>query len=118
MTIEEKIFSHMRFDRERMEEYGFENKGPGATLSRGFMGGDLTAELVVHENGKVRGRVIDNMNEEEYYQLRMPNHSGAFVGSVREEYEKLLRDIAEKCCNEVDFASDQANRIADETAEK
>ena len=118
MTIEEKIFSHMRFNRKRMEEYGFENKGPGATLSREFMDGDFTADFVVHENGSIRGRVIDNMNEEEYYQLRMPNHSGAFVGSVREEYEKLLRDIAEKCCTEVAFASNQANRIADAVMEK
>lgn len=112
MTIEEKVFSRMRFDRDRMEAYGFEDKGPGAVLSRGFMDGDFTAELVVHKNGTVRGRVIDNMNEEEYYQLRMPNYTGAFVGAVREEYEKLLRDIAKKCCNEVAFAADQSNRIA------
>jgi alkylated DNA nucleotide flippase Atl1/predicted DNA-binding protein (MmcQ/YjbR family) len=42
----------------------------------------------------------------------MPNYSGAFVGSVRAAYEELLLDIADKCCTDVAFVSDQSNRIA------
>ena len=76
------------------------------------MDGDFTAEIRVYENGSVRGRVIDNMMGEEYLPLRMPNYTGAFVGSVRESYENLLSDIADKCCTEVTFVSDQSNRIA------
>jgi len=112
MTIEQKVFSRMRFSRKRLAEYGFVDKGTCFSLSKEFMGGDFTAEIRVYENGSVRGRVLDNMMGEEYIPLRMPNYSGAFVGSVREAYEALLRDIAEKCCDEVAFASDQSNRVA------
>ena len=111
MTTEQKVFSRRRFITMRMTEYGFINMGACYSLSEKFMDGDFTAEIRVYENGSVQGRVIDNMIGEEYIPLRMPNYSGAFVGSVREAYEELLLDIAEKCCTEVAFASDQSNRI-------
>ena len=109
--IEQKIFSRMRFDTERMEAYGFAGKGTSYILEKDFMGGDFTAVLTVHENGQVRGRVLDNMNDEEYVQLRMPNYTGSYVNTVRAAYEEVLRDVAEQCCREVAFASDQSNRI-------
>jgi alkylated DNA nucleotide flippase Atl1 len=55
---------------------------------------------------------MDNMIGEEYIPLRMPNYEGAFVGSVRAAYEELLLGIADACCTEVSFVSDQSNRIA------
>ncbi len=112
MTIEQKIFSRRRFSTKRMENYGFENKNACYTLSKEFMDGDFTAEIRVYENGSVVGRVMDNMMSEEYIPLRMPNYTGAFVGSVRAAYEELLLDIADNCCTDVAFASDQSNRIA------
>ena len=112
MTIEQKVFSRRRFITKCLEDYGFENKDACYSLSKEFMGGDFTAELRVYENGRVIGRVIDNMMGEEYIPLRMPNYAGAFVGSVRAAYEELLLDIADKCCADVAFASDQSNRIA------
>ena len=95
-----------------MENYGFENKNACYTLSKEFMDGDFTAEIRVYENGSVVGRVVDNMMDEEYIPLRMPNYTGAFVGSVRAAYEELLLDIADKCCTDVVFVSGQSNRIA------
>ena len=118
MTIEQKLFSHMRFSTKQLEEYGFEKKEACYRIDKLFMDGDFTAEIMVYENGTVRGRVIDNMNEEEYIPLRMPNYNGAFVGSVRAAYEELLQDIAAECCTEVAFASDQANRISGAILEK
>ena len=112
MTIEQKIFSRRRFSTKRLEDYGFENKEACYSLSKTFMDGDFAAEIRVYKNGSVQGRVLDNMIGEEYIPLRMPNYSGAFVGSVRAAYEELLLDIADKCCTEVSFVSDQSNRIA------
>ena len=118
MTIEDKVFSRKRFITAKLAEYGFINKEACYFLSRDFMDGDFTAEIMVYGNGTVRSRVIDNMNDEEFVRLRMPNYYGAFVGSVREEYEKLLRDIADRCCADVTFASDQSNRVAAAILEK
>ena len=108
----------MRFDTDRMEVYGFIKKGKSYILEKDFMDGDFTASVTVHENGQVRGRVLDNMNDEEYLQLRMPNYNGSYVNTVRAAYEDVLRDIAEHCCTEVAFASDQSNRIAAAISER
>ena len=94
MTIEQKVFSRKRFITKRLADYGFINNDACYSLSKGFLDGDFTAEIRVYENGTVNGRVMDNMIGEEYTPLRMPNYAGAFVGSVREAYEELLRDIA------------------------
>lgn len=112
MTIEQKIFSRRRFRTKSLVEYGFIDMDSCYSLSREFMDGDFTAEIRVYENGNVLGRVMDNMTDEEYIPLRMPNYSGAFVGSVRAAYEELLTDIADKCCTDVAFVSDQSNRVA------
>ncbi|MCR5482041.1 MAG: MmcQ/YjbR family DNA-binding protein, partial [Clostridia bacterium] len=64
------------------------------------------------------GKVIDLINDEEYAPLRNENMTGAFVGKVREEYENILSDICDKCCDTVLFASDQANRITEEILKK
>ena len=112
MTIEQKVFSRKRFITKRLADYGFINNDACYSLSKGFLDGDFTAEIRVYENGTVNGRVMDNMIGEEYTPLRMPNYAGAFVGSVREAYEGLLNDIADSCCTDVTFASDQSNRIA------
>ena len=37
--IEQKIFSRMRFDTERMEAYGFARKGTSYILEKDFMDG-------------------------------------------------------------------------------
>ena len=118
MTTEQKVFSRKRFNTKRLTEYGFTNMGPCYSLSREFMDGDFTAEIKVYENGSVQGRVLDNMIGEEYIPLRMPNYTGAFVGSVRAAYEELLLDIAGECCTDVTFTSDQSNRIAGAILEK
>ena len=108
----------MRFDAERMEAYGFIRMGTGYVLEKDFMDGDFTAAVTVTESGQVRGRVLDNMNDEEYLQLRMPNYMGSYVNTVRAAYEEVLMDIAEHCCSEVAFASDQSNRIAAAIADR
>jgi predicted DNA-binding protein (MmcQ/YjbR family)/alkylated DNA nucleotide flippase Atl1 len=106
------MFLRMRWNRGKMEKYGFAGTDGGLVFMRDFMDGDFTAEVTVHSNGSTLFRVIDRMNEEEYAQLNNPVYNGAFVNTVRSEYEELLADIAANCCDEADFASDQSIRIA------
>ena len=114
MTVEQEVFRRMRFDKDKMEDGGFVKKGDRWKLNTDFMNGDFIAEITVMENGDVSGKVTDKMNDEEYAPLRVPHFSGAYVNSVRDAYEKLLRDIAARCCVRVTFDSDQCNRIADD----
>ena len=126
MDIESKVFARKRFVPELVEDYGFIRNCASAEEQSGaryhdeisFMDGDFRASLDISSAGELTGRVIDVMNEEEYAPLRAAGMNGAYVNTVRAAYEELLADIAEKCCVDVLFASDQANRIAAQIREE
>ena len=112
MTIEEKIFSCRRFLPERMIRYGFRETKGGYLYETELQNGDFSVSLFVSSSGEAKGSVIDNMNGEEYVQLRIESYTGAYVSAVRASYEALLSDIASFCCVDVLFSSEQSNRIA------
>ncbi|MBO4897060.1 MAG: MmcQ/YjbR family DNA-binding protein [Clostridia bacterium] len=111
MTVEERVFKNKRFIFEKLKDCGFEKTDGVYKYKTCFLKGDFKAEISVSDAGEVSGRVIDNMSGEEYSQLRSSAFDGAYVNSVRDAYEKLLIDMSEKCCRNVLFASDQANRV-------
>lgn len=108
-TIEESVFARKRWVPEKMRAFGFRPVGDGYVLERSFLDGDFKAALSVTEKGAVTGRVIDAISQDDYYQLRQKNATGAYVNTVRAAYAQLLEEIAAACCQEVLFASDQAN---------
>ena len=110
-TIEESVFARKRWGPEKMRAFGFRPVGDGYVLERSFLDGDFKAVLSVTEKGAVTGRVIDAISQDDYYQLRQKNATGAYVNTVRAAYAQLLEEIAAACCQEVLFASDQANRL-------
>lgn len=118
MTTEEKVFRRRRFLPERMERFGFRKTENGYEYTADFLNGEFRAILTVTGAGDVRGSVIDCMNNEEYTPLRAESFNGAYVNSVRNAYEELLTAVAEQCCRDVLFVSDQANRIADRILER
>lgn len=113
MEIEQKVFRRKRFVLSLMKDHGFRESGDDMVLESDFMGGDFHSVLTAFPDGSVSGKVIDVMNEEEYYQLRNEDFDGAYVNSVRTAYRELLEEIASSCCRDVLFASDQANRITE-----
>lgn len=110
-VIEEHVFERKRWVLGKMLAFGFRQVGEGYVLERNFLDGDFKAILSVTEKGKIAGRVIDTISHDDYYQLRQKTATGAYVNTVRMAYEQLLEEIAAACCQEVLFASDQANRL-------
>ena len=110
-TIEESVFVRKRWVLEKMCAFGFRPVEDGYVLERSFLDGDFKAVLSMTEKGAVTGRVIDAISQDDYYQLRQKNATGAYVNTVRAAYAQLLEEIAAACCQDVLFASDQANRL-------
>lgn len=118
MQIEDIIFQKKKFIPKLLEEYGFTKLEDRFELKMDFMNGDFQAIIQIDEDGQVIGSVIDTMNNEEYLQLRVKNLKSEYVKSVRNAYEELLQDIVDKCCKEVLFVCEQANRITNKIIEK
>jgi len=117
MTLEQKFFSRRRFVPEKMLTFGFMTDGGAYVYRADIMGGDFSAVISVC-GGDVSGKVIDNMNDEEYVRFRTDEQCGAYVSTVRASYEELLEKIADECCRDVPFASEQANRVTNLIFEK
>ena len=110
--VESIIFIRKRWMPCQMLAYGFKKEGDGYVLKKSFCNGDFLAILSVDTRGQITGRVIDTMTQEDYEPLRQEHSHGAYVNMVRSAYEELLNDVAASCCQNVLFASPQANRLA------
>lgn len=117
-SIEECVFARKRWVLKKMLAFGFQQVGEDYVLERSLFNGDFEAVLTVTEKGVVTGRVIDAISHEDYYQLRQKNATGAYVNTVRAAYEELLEAVAAACCQDVLFASDQANRLTQSILER
>lgn len=111
--IKEEIFRHKHFVYDKLLVFGFKQIDNTYQYYTDIMNGAFSVELVLDAQNKMRSSVIDNVNNEEYIQLKSKIFNGSYVNSVRNEYFKLLSLIAEKCCTEVYFISKQANRISE-----
>lgn len=108
MSLESDLFSRKRADTEKLTEFGFVKNGGEFVYERMLPSG-MKAVLAVDENGRIKGHVFDDFNEE-YIGFRLSCQKGSFAARVRREYIKLLEEAA-VCFRDVPFASDQANRI-------
>lgn len=118
MTAEEKNFGFKRFIPEKLTVFGFLKTPQGFVYERDIMNGDFRAMITVSDDGKFTGKLIDNMNNEEFRRFNTEAPAGAYVSSVRSAYEQLLYEIADNCCGTVLFFSDQANRITEKIYQK
>ena len=122
MDIAKEVFLRKRAVRSRLKDAGFVLRnnidGPWFVYSEKFMDGDLTATIKIKPDGSVLNTVRDSESQEEYLPLNIEGYTGTYVGKVREEYKALLERVAERCFDDMEFASDQANRIAGEIERK
>ena len=111
VSIESDVFQRCRPDLERCQAQGFRKVNDVWQYEQAFLDGAFHAVLTIDAAGRVAGKVIDTMTEEEYLPLRLTNPAGSYVYGVRHAYEELLRRIADTCFVRLPFASPQANRL-------
>lgn len=111
-SMEETIFARKRWAKKKMIAYGFQNIDGIYRLEKSFLDGAFKAVLSITPTGWT-SKVIDQETQDDYYQLHQENATGAYVTSVRAAYTSLLQEIAAACCDDVLFASPQANRLTE-----
>ena len=108
--IEDEIFLKKKFDFDKLKSFGFSIVDNKYIYTEDFM--DANFKAIIEISDVLKGKVIDNFSDEEYIPLRIESYDGEYVCKVREAYKSILKRIADSCCTDVFFASDQANRIA------
>ena len=102
----------MKLNKEKLISYGFIKENEGYQYSKKIMKDTFRADIYIDLNGNVQGKVYDLDIEEEYTNFRVEDSVGEFVNTVKEEYIKILKDIAGHCFEKEYFIYEQSNRIA------
>lgn len=118
MSIESEVFKKYIPNNNKLIKYGFKKYNNEYKFSKIFMDNTFRADIVIDDKGQVIGKVIEIELNEEYTNFRIENSIGEFVNTVRNEYIKILQDIANCCFERKDFIFDQTNRIANFIKEK
>ncbi len=114
-----RIFALKSVDFGSLSDYGFEDDGKGGyRYSCLIADGKMRLEVTVDARGGVSTEVTDLDTEEPYTLFLVEEAVGGFVGSVRADYERVLSDIAEKCCYREVFKSAQAKTLLAYAKEK
>lgn len=111
MNFEQDIFKRRVFDFVKLLEYGFKKLDHEYLFST-LMMDSFKVEIRVSQEGMVKGKIYDLVLDDEYVNFRVENNVGEFVNRVRNEYQKILEDIALHCTISNDFIFVQSNRVA------
>lgn len=111
MVIEDEVFKRMKLKEYKLNPYGFVKENDQYKYSKTFMNGSFRADIYMDKKGIIKGKVIELELNEEYTNFRMENAIGEFVNTVKNEYIKILQDIAKKCFEKEYFIFEQTNRI-------
>lgn len=84
-------------DMKKLVPFGFVAGERGYFLSCALEGCDLVLSVLVDDRGSASARVEDPDTKQPYILHLVESAQGAFVGRVREEYEKVLSEIAKGC---------------------
>lgn len=110
MKTQMLFFRNRKPNTAKLLAYGFVREDNGFRYAADIAEGQFILTVTVL-NGDVKTRVMDKDSGEEYILHRAPGAVGSFVGMVKEDYETVLGDIAEKCFEPDVFKTEQAKAL-------
>ena len=99
-----------KIDYKKLLEYGFKKEQNKYLFKEKICNNQF--EIIVEVlNNNMTSKLIDDINKEEYILVDIKDSLGEFVGKVREEYDKIIQDIIDKCTSMNIFKSMEAKEI-------
>lgn len=115
MVQETKYFLKRRILWDKLIPYGFTKEKDRYVLNKNILENQfqMTVMITVNEETDVQvdTKLTDLESKEEYTLHRVAGTTGIFVGAVRQGYDSILCDIADKCFEENIFQSTQAKEL-------
>lgn len=103
------FFKNKRLNREKLLNCGFEFDGENF-IRREKILKDLLLTIIIDGRGSVTSKIFD-ADGESYTLHLVESASGAFVGTVKAEYERVLNNLAAQCFDDEIFKSAQALKL-------
>lgn len=117
MEIADLVFKRKTYDKNLLLNYGFTNDGNLFRYSAKIMDGQFLLTVKISEN-TICSDVVEIVSGEPFTLYHIDGASGAFVGQIKSEAEKILNDICEKCFYNEIFKSRQTKLVLGYAMEK
>ena len=103
---------------DKLLDYGFNHSDKGYEYKTNIFDNQMSLTVKIDSQGIIDTEVAEIETGEPYTLFLVEDAVGSFVGGVRGEYERVLTDIAEKCCNRQVFKSKYAELVIKYIREK
>lgn len=113
----EKYLNNKKIDYNKLIKYGFIKDNNKYIYKIKIQNNEFEVVVEISDNIKV-SKIIDIFSNEEYILVDIEEASGEFVGKIREEYERIIKEIINKCTNENIFKFEQTKEIINYIKEK
>ena len=106
-----EVFKDKKPDFQRLTDFGFSRVSGDYIYSTTIVDGQFSLDIRVSSEGRIHTDVIELSSDEPYVLHQVQGAYGAFVGSVREECQRILSAIAKECFSRDVFKSDYAKQV-------
>ncbi len=104
-----KTFNRFKYKEDKLIKFGFKKEKNKYILNQLSTNKEFTFHLEVNDK-KVLSTVIDNSTNEEYMPFYIETINGEYVGSIRDEFELLIKSIL-STCYEKDYKNDTVHQV-------
>lgn len=111
MTDMDALFLRRKVNIPQLRAFGFAKEAGVHSYAATLLDGLFAMTVTVTSEGTVSADVVETASGEKYVLHRVSGATGAFVGQIREEYERVLTRIAEACFEPDVFKSEGARRV-------
>ena len=111
-----KQFNRFKYKEDKLIKFGFKKEKDKYILRQLSTNKDFTYYIEIN-NKKVLSSVIDNSIEEEYMPFYIETINGEYVGSIRDEFNMLIKSIL-STCYEKDYENDTVHQVIKLVKEK
>ncbi len=88
---------------QKLKQFGFRKNKDKYIYSTDIMEGDFTLNIEIINENEIKTEVIEKAFNEPYTLHLVEGAEGTFVGQIREEYEKILKEIKEKYDSDAEY---------------
>ena len=104
-----KQFNRFKYKEDKLIKFGFKKEKDKYILDQLSTNKEFTFHLEINDK-KVVSSVIDNSTNEEYMPFYIETINGEYVGSIRDEFELLIKSIL-STCYEKDYKNDTVHQL-------
>ena len=108
--IEQNFFKNKKVNIKKLLEYGFSTDNAEYSYNTEIVSGDFLFLIKINQLGEIRTELIEKETQD-IYTLHLTDAIGTFVGKIRDEYNKILEDISNKCFEINIFKQPQTYKI-------